>query len=63
MTTALLQKLSPLPNNIMETERVDRMGNETEENKMEGLNNEGREIERVDSETEGMGSDNEGVHN
>ena len=43
-TIALLQKLTPPPNNILEIERVDRMGNETEE----------REIEAVDSETEGM---------
>ena len=38
MTTALLQTLTP---NILEIEGVDRMGNETNE----------REIEGVDSET------------
>ena len=43
MTTVLLQKLPP-PNNILEIEGVDRMGNETEE----------REIEGVDYETEGV---------
>ena len=34
MTTALLQKLTPHPNNILETEVVDRMGNETKEGKL-----------------------------
>ena len=52
MKTALLQTLTPpSPNNILEIEGVERMGNETEE----------RELEGVDSETEGVESDNEGV--
>ena len=51
--TALLQTLTPPPNNILEIEGVDRMGNETEE----------REPEGVDSETEGVDSYNEGVDN
>ena len=51
--TALLQTLTPPPNNILEIEGVGRMGNETEESKIEG----------VDSETEGVYSDNEGVDN
>ena len=50
MKTALLQTLIP-PNNILVIEGVDRIGNETEE----------REIEGVDSETEGVESDNAGV--
>ena len=50
--TALLQTLNPLPpNNTTEIEGVDRMGNETEERKIEG----------VDSNTEGVESENEGV--
>ena len=51
MKTALLQTLTP-PNNILEYEGVDRMGNENEERKIEG----------VDSETEGVNSDNEGFY-
>ena len=53
MTTDLLQTLTPPQNNILETEGVERMGNETEESKIEG----------VDSETEGVDSDNKGVYN
>ena len=34
MMTALLQKLTP-PNEVMETEGVDRMGNETKETEIE----------------------------
>ena len=48
MTTALIQTLTP-PHKIMETEEVVRMGNETED----------REIEGLDSETEGVDSENE----
>ena len=48
MTKALLQTSIPPINDILETEGVDIMGNETEE----------REIEGVDSETEVMDSDN-----
>ena len=48
MTKSLLQTLTPSPNNILETEGVERMGNETEERKIEG----------VDSETEGVDSYN-----
>ena len=51
MKIALLQTLTPPLNNILKVEGVDRMGNETEE----------REIEGVDSETEGVDSYNEGV--
>ena len=36
MTKALIQTFTP-PHNIMETEGVDRMGNETEERKIEGV--------------------------
>ena len=43
----------PPPNNILEIEGVDRMGNETEE----------KEIEGVKYETEGVDSCNEGVDN
>ena len=50
---SLASDIDPPPNNILETEGVDRMGNETEE----------REIEGVESETEGVDSDNEGVDN
>ena len=48
---SLASDIDPPPNNILEIEGVDRMGNETEE----------RELEGVDSETEGVDSDNEGV--
>ena len=51
MNTALLQTLDPSPNNILEIEGVNRVGNETEE----------REIEGLGSETEGVDSDNEGL--
>ena len=47
MKTALLQTLTPPPNNILEIEGVDRMGNETEEREIEGV---GSETEVVDSE-------------
>ena len=50
MTTALLQTFTP-PKHILKTEGVDIMGNKTEK----------REIEGVESETEIMDSDNEGV--
>ena len=50
---SLASDIDPHTNNIMEIEGVDRMGNETEE----------REIEGVESETEGVDSDNEGVEN
>ena len=53
MKTAFLQTLTLPPNNILEIEGVDRVGNETEE----------MEIEEVDSETEGLYSDNEVVDN
>ena len=53
MTTYLLQTLTPPPDDILETEGVDIMGNETEE----------REIEGVEYETEGMDSNIEGVNN
>ena len=36
-TTALLQTLTPPQNNILEIEGVDRMGNETEEREIEGV--------------------------
>ena len=49
-TTALIQTLTD-PKKILESEGVDRTRNETEE----------REVEGVDSETEVMDSDNEGV--
>ena len=50
---SLASEIYPPPNNILEVEGADRMGNETEE----------REIEGVGSETEGVDSDNEGVDN
>ena len=46
---SLASDIGPPPKNILETEGVGRMGNETEE----------REIEGMDSETEGVYSDNE----
>ena len=45
---SLASDIDPPPNNILEIEGVERMGNETEE----------REIEGVDSETEGVDSYN-----
>ena len=51
MTKSLLQKLTPPPNNILETEGVDRMGNENEERKIEGVD---YEIEWVDSDNKGV---------
>ena len=48
---SLASDIDPPPNNILEIEGVDRMGNETEE----------REIVGTDYETEGVESDNEGV--
>ena len=55
VTISLASDIDPPPpqNNILEIEGVDRMGNETEE----------REIEGVDSETEGVDSCNKGVDN
>ena len=50
---SLASDIDPPPKNIPEIEGVARMGNETEE----------REIEGVDSETEGVDSDNEGLDN
>ena len=46
---SLASDIDPPPNNILEIEGVDKTGNKTEENELEG----------VDSETEGVYSDNE----
>ena len=55
MKTALLHTFNPLPppTKNLEVEGVARMGNETKE----------REIEGVNSETEGLDSENDGLDN
>ena len=67
---SLAPDIEPPQKNILEIEGVDRMGNETEEMKIEGVDSETegvdimgneteeREIEGVDSEAEVMDSDN-----